>query len=57
MVQHKDAKGHWPVECGRCYDRSGDKEDCQEHEYNCHKYCADCDRDFQNYNNLRMVSD
>ncbi|OAR04580.1 hypothetical protein LLEC1_02190 [Akanthomyces lecanii] len=54
MVQHKNAKGHWTVECGRCYDRFVDQEDCQEHEYNCHNYCADCDREFQSYNNLRM---
>ncbi len=56
MEQHMNAKGHWPVECALCYNTYADKEDCQAHEYTDHNHCSECNRSFQNYNNLRMVS-
>lgn len=56
MMQHKDAKNHRPFECHVCYDTFWDEEDREEHEHDDHHYCADCDRHFQSFNNLRMVS-
>ncbi|KAM3453537.1 hypothetical protein MY5147_007306 [Beauveria neobassiana] len=56
MRQHKDAKNHRPFECHVCYDTFWDEEDREEHEHDDHNYCADCDRHFQNFNNLRMCS-
>ncbi|KAF1734773.1 Zinc finger and BTB domain-containing protein 17 [Beauveria bassiana] len=54
MMQHKDAKNHRPFECHVCYDTFWDEEDREEHEHDDHHYCADCDRHFQSFNNLRM---
>lgn len=59
--QHMDAKGHWcdqedeVFECHICPYLYNEEDDCREHEVNNHYYCADCDRSFQNLNNIKMV--
>ncbi|KAK5994365.1 Zinc finger Xfin-like protein [Cladobotryum mycophilum] len=56
--QHMDAKGHWPdqwpFECNCCYETWRTEKQRVEHEHEVHNYCADCNREFQSYNNLKM---
>lgn len=58
VEQHMDATGHWdyPYECRApgCEDAYKDEEDRDEHEVEDCLYCADCDKSFQNINNIRM---
>ncbi|KAF4582188.1 putative zinc finger protein [Ophiocordyceps camponoti-floridani] len=57
--QHMDDCNHWNrtfYKCGLCDQRVRylSKDSLVQHEYDEHDYCSDCDRIFQNYNNLRM---
>ncbi|KAF3064255.1 putative zinc finger protein [Daldinia childiae] len=54
--QHLNALDHRPLnfECRCCYNVSSSEETRQDHEAEVHFYCHDCDRDFQNYNNIKM---
>ncbi|KAI6090150.1 hypothetical protein F4821DRAFT_256299 [Hypoxylon rubiginosum] len=54
--QHVDALDHDPLdfECHICYDIFPDDEERRDHEVEDHHYCVDCDRHFQNLNNIKM---
>ncbi|KAM4061858.1 putative zinc finger protein [Hirsutella rhossiliensis] len=56
--QHMRDTGHWQTveryECACCYDTWPTEEQCTEHEHQDHNYCAECNRTFQNFNNLTM---
>ncbi|KAM4058366.1 zinc-finger double-stranded RNA-binding domain-containing protein [Hirsutella rhossiliensis] len=56
--QHMRDTGHWQTveryECACCYDTWPTEERCTEHEHQDHNYCAECNRTFQNFNNLTM---
>ncbi|KAI1767305.1 hypothetical protein GGR53DRAFT_137955 [Hypoxylon sp. FL1150] len=54
--QHLDARGHDPLNfnCHCCNDFWASDEDRRRHEEEDHNYCADCDRWFQSYNNIKM---
>ncbi|KAK3388597.1 hypothetical protein B0T20DRAFT_98610 [Sordaria brevicollis] len=52
--QHMNAKGHAGYECGVCDNRYRTQKACTDHEVEYHNYCADCDKFFQNVNNIKM---
>ncbi|KAK4112878.1 hypothetical protein N656DRAFT_731338 [Canariomyces notabilis] len=52
--QHMSAKNHFALECHICDETWPTEEDRTTHENEDHYYCADCDRNFRNYNNLKM---
>lgn len=56
--QHQNDTGHWLVECrmSDCRDSFLEEDSSDEHEKEDHLWCYDCDRYFQNYNNLNQVS-
>ncbi|KAM4054416.1 putative zinc finger protein [Hirsutella rhossiliensis] len=56
--QHMRDTGHWQTveryECACCYDTWQTEERRTEHEHQDHNYCAECNRTFQNFNNLTI---
>ncbi|KAH7134205.1 hypothetical protein EDB81DRAFT_93278 [Dactylonectria macrodidyma] len=55
--EHMDFYGHWPddaPECHMCYDRFSNKTERKDHEHREHLYCAECDREFNNWNNIQQ---
>lgn len=52
--QHMNDLNHWPFECSICDETWPTEEECTDHEIEIHLYCADCQRTFQNLNNIRM---
>lgn len=55
MTRHR----HWDpdaVECRCCTQMCADESDRSRHELRTHLYCYDCDRWFQNYNNVKQVT-
>ncbi|KAK3689462.1 hypothetical protein B0T22DRAFT_461578 [Podospora appendiculata] len=53
--QHTEAKGHQEeYKCKLCYDVFGDEEEREDHHVYNHLYCSDCERHFQNPNNIKM---
>ncbi|KAI1204917.1 uncharacterized protein F4807DRAFT_454291 [Annulohypoxylon truncatum] len=56
LCQHADARNHTPMQfdCRCCNTTSPSAEDRRAHEAKEHNHCADCNRGFQNANNLRM---
>ncbi|KAI1654374.1 hypothetical protein F4813DRAFT_392880 [Daldinia decipiens] len=56
VVNHMSAKNHWFYECGICDKTWPTEELVKEHEVKQHFYCNDCNREFNTYNNIKMVS-
>ncbi|KAF2156503.1 hypothetical protein K461DRAFT_97044 [Myriangium duriaei CBS 260.36] len=52
--QHMDAVNHFRWECNLCDETWPTEGMRQDHEHSEHNYCADCQRNFANYNNLKM---
>ncbi|KAK3376579.1 hypothetical protein B0T24DRAFT_222474 [Lasiosphaeria ovina] len=52
--QHMNALGHDAWDCNRCDLAWETEDDIKGHEVDAHYHCRDCDRDFQNLNNIRM---
>ncbi|KAI1345021.1 hypothetical protein F5Y15DRAFT_410705 [Xylariaceae sp. FL0016] len=52
--QHMNVCNHFGHECYICDETWPTREDREAHEAEEHFYCADCDRTFQNYNNIKM---
>lgn len=56
---HMNLEMHWgrgAPECRFCFVRAVTDAEIKEHESTSHKYCADCDRQFMNLNNIQQVS-
>lgn len=53
--QHMNAKGHVGRECRVCDNKYRSEQGLIEHEVEDHNYCADCDKFFQNTNNIKQV--
>jgi len=53
--QHMRDKDHFVYECSICDNTYTSEESCENHEVRGHLYCRDCDRNFSNYNNIKMV--
>ncbi|KAI1136434.1 hypothetical protein F5Y05DRAFT_415203 [Hypoxylon sp. FL0543] len=51
---HMDAKNHWGYDCKRCDETFPTKEEVKEHEIEDHYFCDDCDRQFNDYNAIKM---
>ncbi|KAK3496138.1 hypothetical protein B0T13DRAFT_448565 [Neurospora crassa] len=54
--QHMNAKGHVGHECRVCDNQYRSEQGLIEHEVEDHNYCADCDKIFQNTNNIKQVA-
>ncbi|KAL7619895.1 hypothetical protein AAE478_010442 [Parahypoxylon ruwenzoriense] len=54
VEQHMDAKDHWLYECSKCDEEELTAEELKEHEVDEHQYCSDCDRSFNNPNDIKM---
>lgn len=52
--QHMDDANHFAWQCSICDYTWPSEQDRQKHEERDHFYCSDCNRRFQNYNNLKM---
>ncbi|EAA30031.1 hypothetical protein GE21DRAFT_9830 [Neurospora crassa] len=52
--QHMNAKGHVGHECRVCDNQYRSEQGLIEHEVEDHNYCADCDKSFQNTNNIKQ---
>ncbi|KAL4722046.1 hypothetical protein ACLX1H_010816 [Fusarium chlamydosporum] len=55
--EHMNLEMHWAPdapECRVCHGRAVTKTEIVKHEVEIHHYCADCQRQFQNLNNLRQ---
>ncbi|ROW09438.1 hypothetical protein VMCG_02207 [Cytospora schulzeri] len=52
--QHMDSLNHFAHECSQCDETYPTEEEVEEHEIDDHYYCANCDRTFMNYNNIKM---
>ncbi|KAK1776525.1 hypothetical protein QBC45DRAFT_357274 [Copromyces sp. CBS 386.78] len=52
--QHMNAKGHVGHECRVCDNRYRSEKARVNHEVEYHNYCADCNKTFQNTNNIKM---
>lgn len=52
--QHKADKNHFDYECHCCDETYETRPLRKEHEVDDHHYCADCDREFTNYNNIQQ---
>ncbi|KAF7559528.1 hypothetical protein G7046_g4627 [Stylonectria norvegica] len=55
--EHMDECDHWDAdapECSQCYQRFPNASEVKQHEFDDHLYCAECDRDFQNRNNMQQ---
>ncbi|KAI0121923.1 hypothetical protein F4814DRAFT_194350 [Daldinia grandis] len=53
-VNHMNVKNHWFHECSICNETRPTDDQVKEHEIEEHFYCADCDRTFNTYNNIKM---
>lgn len=53
--QHMNARNHFAHECGICAETWPTEEQLEEHVVEDHFYCGDCNRQFQNLNNIKMV--
>lgn len=54
-----NALGHWKApeyDCGDCSAVFSVESALRDHEVTRHFYCDDCDKHFQNYNNIKMAS-
>ncbi|KAH6958203.1 hypothetical protein DER45DRAFT_602958 [Fusarium avenaceum] len=54
---HMNLEMHWgrgAPECRFCFVRAVTDAEIKEHESTSHKYCADCDRQFMNLNNIQQ---
>lgn len=54
--QHMKERNHFAYECHFCDETWPGEEGLKVHEVEDHHYCADCNRTFQSYNNIQMVS-
>ena len=52
-----DDCNHFRLECSQCSLTFPDEEAVKNHEIQGHLYCADCDRSFSQYNNIKMVGE
>ena len=53
---HMDHWNHYAWVCNECGETWPSESKLKHHQAEEHHYCADCDRYFQSYNNIRMVS-
>lgn len=53
--QHMDATNHFDHECSICDETWPTASERKTHEIEEHFYCLDCNRSFQNLNNIQMV--
>lgn len=53
--QHMNDTNHFAYKCHCCYETWPNEEERQQHEREEHLFCTDCDRFFQNDNNIKMV--
>lgn len=54
-----DLEDHWAPgtpECSLCYFRAPTASEVEQHEFAQHFYCGECNREFQNLNNIRQVN-
>ncbi|EEU40701.1 uncharacterized protein NECHADRAFT_90758 [Fusarium vanettenii 77-13-4] len=54
---HMDLESHWipdAPECSLCYFRAPTLQEVKNHEFGHHFYCGECNREFQNLNNIRQ---
>ncbi|KAI1397047.1 hypothetical protein F4819DRAFT_473284 [Hypoxylon fuscum] len=54
VVNHMNTKNHWHYECSICNETWPTIEQRTDHEISDHYYCADCERLFNSYNNIKM---
>ncbi|OTA96565.1 hypothetical protein M434DRAFT_67352 [Hypoxylon sp. CO27-5] len=54
VINHMNAKNHWYYECGLCDETWPTEEQKREHEIDCHYFCSECDRQFHDYNAIKM---
>ncbi|KAK6855822.1 hypothetical protein PG995_007973 [Apiospora arundinis] len=52
--QHMNDLDHFEFDCHRCNSTWPTKDQLADHEHEDHNYCAECDREFQSYNNLNQ---
>ncbi|KAJ4149228.1 hypothetical protein NW754_000668 [Fusarium falciforme] len=56
---HMDLENHWvpdAPECSLCYFRAPTVQEVKHHKFGHHFYCGECNREFQNLNNIRQVN-
>lgn len=56
LYQHMNDCNHFAYDCSQCNETYPDAGGVKDHEITYHHYCAECDRHFNNYNNIKMVS-